>query len=256
MATTVELSDDIDLGSQSRGTEPISDDELGRWIAGLETAAVQHDSPPRHIVWVSPIVVRPVPHSTRSPEGEFSAYPTKSAIHRFVCGNNGTWAPPADSEGFLGAGEPTLRSIGAWDAFGEDLPEVNRVYESRCLGGGDRNAFIKMLGELESLADLEPGWDSYSASPPGQRAIQNARDFLQLAQAMSRLPDSIQPSVVGGVGATYANGAKLGYVEFLNSGLVHCLISDANAEPVVKAVAPRPHSYLQLLAEIRAIVDA
>lgn len=74
-----------------------------------------------------------------------------------------------------------------------------------------------------NLRELKEDWDSYGADPPTERAIENAKAFVDLvcSPPCGGPPVHIAPSVVGGVGITIGDARALKegrafYFEFCN----------------------------------------
>jgi hypothetical protein len=94
------------------------------------------------------------------------------------------------------------------------------------------------LVRLNSFAELEAGWNSYSAPAPSAIAIDHAKQFLGVAHRQDTPPERLEPSAMGGVGATFTSGDREVVVEFYNSGTAHALFSDDSTD----AMETRPVS--------------
>jgi hypothetical protein len=103
---------------------------------------------------------------------------------------------------------------------------------------------------LDGFAILKQGWDGYAADAPSAIAIHNAREFLHTLHIDDPSPTRIAPSVVGGVGITFRDGAKKAYVEFYNDGLTHLLYSGAGDDVSTHPVETE-NGYQSLVNEIR-----
>jgi hypothetical protein len=109
----------------------------------------------------------------------------------------------------------------------------------------------RLLARLATLGSLPAGWDGYGAAPPAVPAIQNAEGFLRSIPASGPFPELLSPSVVGGVGLTFAGEAGEVYVEFYNDGRVYAVFSDGRADPAVMRVSAGPDGFDALAREIR-----
>ena len=77
---------------------------------------------------------------------------------------------------------------------------------------------INVEQELDNVSELQQGWDSYGAEPPGAAAIDAARTILrQLAGALI-CPSAIVPSAEGGVSIYFIKDDRTAYIENYNDG--------------------------------------
>ena len=74
-----------------------------------------------------------------------------------------------------------------------------------------------LLGKLEEMRYLEPGWDSYEALPPNEWALKKAQEALWAFASRKAQPDKVLPSVENGVGISVTRGERYGFLEVLNS---------------------------------------
>jgi hypothetical protein len=119
-----------------------------------------------------------------------------------------------------------------------------------------RNVDWKLLYEkLESLRQLQDGWNQDGAPAPSARAIDQALIFVQAVEKDGLVPARLAASVVGGVGATFRKAKRKAYVEFYNDGAVCSLFSDGASEPIVSGVGGGADSFAQLISSIRAHLD-
>jgi hypothetical protein len=115
-------------------------------------------------------------------------------------------------------------------------------------------AFKAFMDQVEKLAGLSPGWDTYDAEPPNQSAISLAKKTLGLLEEMQFVPYQVGPSVEGGVGIVFFNDGKYADIEFLNSGTVLAVVSDRKSEPeawevpaqdaLIRSALKKMHAYL------------
>lgn len=75
-----------------------------------------------------------------------------------------------------------------------------------------------LLGELDRLAQLEPGWDSYDAPTPSAKAVDGARLLLGRLHQVNHLPEKAMPSVEGGIGFNFRKNDRVAYIECDNDG--------------------------------------
>ena len=98
-------------------------------------------------------------------------------------------------------------------------------------------ALRRDLQAVQSLAALEPDWDTYGAEPPNSTALRLARDALRRLHQAACLPDTIVPSVEGGVVFSFVNGRKHADIEFTNDGEVFVIASTSANDVVVQEFA-------------------
>jgi hypothetical protein len=93
----------------------------------------------------------------------------------------------------------------------------------------------KWFAKLESLHELKPGWNGYTAPVPSDTALQTASIFLAELQAQGFEPTRLAPSAMGGVAITRRQGDRKGFVEFYNDGTVYALFSIRSGQMISKA---------------------
>ena len=98
-------------------------------------------------------------------------------------------------------------------------------------------ALRRDLQALQSLAALESDWDTYGAEPPNSTALRPARDALRRLHQVACLPDTIVPSVEGGVAFSFVHGRKHADIEFTNDGEVFVITSTSADDVVVQEFA-------------------
>ena len=74
-----------------------------------------------------------------------------------------------------------------------------------------------LLGKLEEMRNLRPGWDSYGALPPNDWALAIAEKAIKAFANCGVQPDKVLPSVENGVGISVTRGERYGFLEVLNS---------------------------------------
>jgi len=79
--------------------------------------------------------------------------------------------------------------------------------------------YENLMRYLNSLADLEDGWDSYGASAPASWTLDKARRIIDQANAKDFLPDAIVPDAEGGVALYwFGEGDKQAYLNLFDDG--------------------------------------
>lgn len=71
---------------------------------------------------------------------------------------------------------------------------------------------------IEMMATLNDGWDSYKAPAINSVARANATAFCNVAASVPLLPNRVTPAVVGAVAVIFCWKDKTGFVEFYNGG--------------------------------------
>jgi len=112
--------------------------------------------------------------------------------------------------------------------------------------------YRQLIEQLSEFSKLQTGWNSYTAPSPATAAIENAKSLVTLAKDSNLIPERVEPSAMGGVGATFGEGDREVVVEFFNNGKVHALFADeATAEMKTRAVAANQDDYRKLIDEVR-----
>jgi len=92
------------------------------------------------------------------------------------------------------------------------------------------------LERLNSFRNLKHGWDSYDAEPPGETAITNARQVLDVLWSVGLTSSirAVSPSAEGGIGIVFAGSdQKYADIECFNDGEILAITSEGTAEPSV-----------------------
>jgi hypothetical protein len=110
--------------------------------------------------------------------------------------------------------------------------------------------------ELKTLAALQPGWNGYSAPPPGSKAIDAAKIYLQATRAQSFEPHRVEASVMGGIGITHRRGDRKVYVEFYNDGKVHALFSERAANMQTHPIEPSLDKFVHFIVTAQGYLNA
>ena len=109
--------------------------------------------------------------------------------------------------------------------------------------------FQEVMESLNNCMKLEKGWDSYSAPPPSDSAIDNARDFIIEANKLGVVPSRLSASAVGGVGITF-RPTRMVYVEFHNKGTSYALFSDGGeVEKIVEVDSSLYQNFIESIHE-------
>jgi hypothetical protein len=220
-----------EFGIITTGTEPISEQELARWI---------RKGPPARSGFVN--ITRAVREDLQKFICEQSRpiSETDHAITADVDFGPSLRDPPINVNGTLGL------------SCEEDLTMLPSQFEK-----GNRNAeWEGLFAKLESFGQLEDGWNSYSAKRPTETAVENARQFLDVLCVANLKPNRVGSSAVGGVGVTFRRLDRKSYVECLNAGETFVLFSDGIGDPLVERVSSGYRGFLQLVGEIRNYLNA
>ena len=99
--------------------------------------------------------------------------------------------------------------------------------------GGASDA-LRLFEQLESLENLENGWDTFDSPAPSHAAVSRARNVLQTVLGSGLRPDAVVPSAEGGVGLVFSGQAKrYADIECLNSEELLVVTSDRVSDPKV-----------------------
>ena len=114
-----------------------------------------------------------------------------------------------------------------------------------------------MISLLDSFASYPDGWDSYRAPAPGSLAIENAKALVVAAFECEFPCDRVEPSAMGGVGATFESRGRCVVIEFYNRGTAHALFADTSdlEEMITRPVPTTAEGYRNLLADARQYLD-
>jgi hypothetical protein len=99
-------------------------------------------------------------------------------------------------------------------------------------------------GALDRISNLERGWDSYGAEPPGANAISASKEILRELAGALILPSTIVPSAEGGVSIYFMAGHRTVYIETYNQGSQALVMYDQNGDAEVLEIGrdiPRTH---------------
>jgi hypothetical protein len=99
------------------------------------------------------------------------------------------------------------------------------------------------------------GWDGYGASPPAEKAINNALHFLRILRLCDVFPSRSMPSVVGGVGLSFRQENRKAYFEFYNDGKACVLLSDGIGEPEATDVETTGIGFLSVIDQAREYLN-
>ena len=110
--------------------------------------------------------------------------------------------------------------------------------------------------ELDSLADLEPNWDSYGSQPPNALAIELARTVLRILNNINFVPTSLAPSPDEGVSISFLKGKKLAVIEYFNTGEIVAVTSTGDGSPRVWEVGVDKQALSEALEELNAFINS
>lgn len=95
-------------------------------------------------------------------------------------------------------------------------PRDLRLWTTQPVTKPDR--LVHLVMKLVALSELDKNWNSYGAEPPSEDALREALRALQRTWA-TRMPETVLPSVEGGVTLVYSTDAKkYAEIEFGNTG--------------------------------------
>ncbi len=135
--------------------------------------------------------------------------------------------------------------IGSQRAMPKSIAAIQAETNQVNLQLNELNNVENIINQLDAL---NKGWDGYTADPPSQTAISQARLFFSLAK---RTDVKIKPSIVGGIGVTFKNDTKKCYVEFGNSGYVYAMFMEAEQEPAIFSVNVSVKDFKQLINDVQ-----
>lgn len=144
-------------------------------------------------------------------------------------------------------------SSSAADVVNQSVPRAINL-RNGATAGVVPTVWDQWLAKLATFATLEPGWDSYKASPPSAETISAASSFLTAIRTIGMSPTGLTPSVVGGVGFTFEKGPREVYVEFRNTGNAHAAFLDnaSESEPEVIKVQQDTTGYTELMGKVES----
>lgn len=98
-----------------------------------------------------------------------------------------------------------------------------------------REPHAAVLAEIRGLADLEAGWNSYSACPIDDRARASAEGFVRSLTDLGRpVPDpSVAPTPDGGVALSWHVGPREVQITFLPLGGEY-VVAEANSPDIIR----------------------
>lgn len=107
------------------------------------------------------------------------------------------------------------------------------------------------FAKLESCRLLKDGWNGYTAPAPHEKAIENAKLFLQVMQLEEIEPTRVAPSAMGGIAITRRVEGRKVFVEFYNDGRVYSLFSDKASEMKVNPLEASSIAFRALISNMR-----
>lgn len=131
---------------------------------------------------------------------------------------------------------PARSDFRAWHATAGAHPRRTRLVS---LGSSsvESDRLVRLAVKLVSLAELRNNWDSYGAPPPSRPALRKAFEAM-LATREILLPETVLPSVEGGVTLVYSTDSRAyAELEFTNDGEVVAAFKRATERPKVWSVS-------------------
>jgi hypothetical protein len=110
--------------------------------------------------------------------------------------------------------------------------------------------------DLERLAKLEMGWDSYDAEPPNTVSLYWAKQILEILFDMNFCPMKIVPSAENGVGIVFRKGDRYADVECFNTGEIVAVTNTRSTESEAWEIAPSPEALKAALERICVHINA
>jgi hypothetical protein len=84
---------------------------------------------------------------------------------------------------------------------------------------------------LDVLLALDTDWDPDGAAPPNRRAGAIVSNILDELEKEALPPTAILPSMEGGIGLTFIEGAKRAYIEVFNTEEITAILDSEENEP-------------------------
>lgn len=107
---------------------------------------------------------------------------------------------------------------------------------------------------IKALSQLSNDWDSYGAEAPNGKATYWAGRVILELRDLGLAPDSILPSVEGGVGITFRRNGKYADIECFNTGAILAIKSDGSGQPSAWEIGPG--TIKDTLTTIRAYLNS
>lgn len=115
-----------------------------------------------------------------------------------------------------------------------------------------RPRFQTAKDQLERLATLHRGWDSYGGEPPNAEARNHAERVLGKLERMSIPPSRVVASAEGGVAICFVENSRYADIECLNSGEILAVTYVGAQEPLVWEVSSQEQAIQETVERIGA----
>jgi hypothetical protein len=113
-------------------------------------------------------------------------------------------------------------------------------------------AFAAAESQLERLAHVNSGWDSYGAEPPNVAARNSAARILSFLKDAGVVPTKIVPSAEGGVAICFVSGSRYADIECLNAGEILAVTYRGKEDPNVWETANAREEVMSAIDDIQA----
>ena len=139
-----------------------------------------------------------------------------------------------------------------WVAIFQSSP-LNVVPVSRLLPGIPGIPGIPDIGAIcDRLRKLRDNWDGQGSPAPTPTCVYDANALCEKLDGIGLRPDSIVPTVEGGVGLTFRNGTRFVSIEVCNDGDYVALEQQLDHPPCIYFLDPSP----QGLAKLRGFLQS
>lgn len=136
-----------------------------------------------------------------------------------------------------------------FELTGQDIPSGPLFRDLRIRISPDWN---NLFQKIDTISDLEEGWNGYCSPAPDENAAQSAKRFLEVMKANDFAPTRIAASVVGGVGITCRSRVRKVYVEFFNNGEISALFADDKSQVMyTQRISDDLFEYDELTSQIK-----
>jgi hypothetical protein len=136
-------------------------------------------------------------------------------------------------------------------------PAVTATPAPLSFGSQKRDWLAPMKQRLDAIAAHLDGWNGYSAPAPQPVAVARANEFLEVLHQEDLAPIQIAASAIGGVGVTFGQQGRQGYVEFSNTGSIHSILYSLNDAdgPYIWPMRSEGESYRAFISAMREFFD-
>jgi hypothetical protein len=120
----------------------------------------------------------------------------------------------------------------------------------------DQAQMEQQFSRLEEFRRLEPGWDSYDAPAPSERAVAYARRILRFIWDHDLpLAPSVSPTADGGILLVFSSEPRYADIECFNNGEILALTSEGEGAPSIWPIDTEADNLTIALEQIRAFIN-